>query len=282
MTCSKIRRNGGAVCSGGALTARDEEVFRSGARAGQGPLSPMTGSVLLAVSRLVRPLLAKRVYAMVRPSVLSICAVVSLLLGGCGTPLVGANPVPSTSSLEYARDVARPELELNADFERINVETEIQAPVASVTTWFADRGAAAFGSFLTGTDSVPGVASTESLSGAWSKPGDRRRVVFSDNNTALEEITDRKPQLLQYQVWNLTNRTGRYIQYAVSELEFMGNGQATRVRWTYSFRPKIWPDGYLIRPYVQNDFRRFMEVGLQAMRDKAVTDLAQKRSARSS
>ncbi|WP_157783738.1 SRPBCC family protein [Bradyrhizobium liaoningense] len=218
---------------------------------------------------------------MVRPNAFSICAVVSLVLSGCGTPLVGADPVPSTSSADHAGDVARPELELSADFEKISVETEIQAPLASVTTWFADRGAA-FGSFLTGTDSVPGVVSTESLSGAWSKPGDRRRVVFSDNNTALEEITDRKPQLLQYQIWNLTNRTGRYIRYAVSELEFMGNGQATRVRWTYSFRPKIWPDGYLIRPYVQNDFRKFMEVGLQAMRDKAVTDLAPKRSARSS
>ncbi|MBH5384891.1 SRPBCC family protein [Bradyrhizobium diversitatis] len=226
--------------------------------------------------------MVKRLYAMVRPSAFLICAVVSLVLSGCGTPLVGADPVPSTSNLDHAREAARPELERSADFEMISVETEIQAPLASVTTWFADRGAAAFGSFLTGTDSVPGVVSTESLSGAWSKPGDRRRVVFSDNNTALEEITDRKPQLLQYQIWNLTNRTGRYIRYAVSELEFIGNGQATRVRWTYSFRPKIWPDGYLIRPYVQNDFRKFMEVGLQAMRDKAVTDLAPKRSARSS
>jgi hypothetical protein len=226
--------------------------------------------------------MVKGLYAMVRPSAFSICAIVSLVLSGCGTPLVGADPVPSTSSLDHARDAARPELERSADFEKISVETEIQAPLASVTTWFADRGAAAFGSFLTGTDSVPGVVSTEPLSGAWSQPGDRRRVVFSDNNTALEEITDRKPQLLQYQIWNLTNRTGRYIRYAVSELEFMGNGQATRVRWTYSFRPKIWPDGYLIRPYVQNDFRKFMEVGLQAMRDKAVADLAPKRGARSS
>ncbi|MVT50740.1 hypothetical protein GPL17_09580 [Bradyrhizobium yuanmingense] len=219
---------------------------------------------------------------MIRRNAASICAIVSLALGGCGASLVGADPVPSAASLDQAHDVARPELERSADFEKVSVETEIQAPLAAVTTWFADRGAAAFGSFLTGTDNVPGVVSTELLSGGWSKPGDRRRVVFSDNNSALEEITDRKPQLLQYQIWNLTNRTGRYIRYAVSELEFIGNGQATRVRWTYSFRPKIWPDGYLIRTYVQNDFRRFMEVGLQAMRDKAVTDLAQKRSARSS
>ena len=217
-----------------------------------------------------------------RWSAVSICIVVSLALGGCGASFVGADPAPSTATLDHARDVARPELERSAEFEKISVETEIQAPLASVTTWFADRGAAAFGSFLTGTDNVPGVVSTESLSGGWSKPGDRRRVVFSDNNSALEEITNRNPQLLQYQIWNLTNRTGRYIRYAVSELEFIASGQATRVRWTYSFRPKIWPDGYLIRPYVQNDFRRFMEVGLQAMRDKALTDLAAKRSARSS
>lgn len=207
-----------------------------------------------------------------------IYAVVSLALTGCGTPLVGADPAQSTTS----RDVARPELERSADFETVSVETDIQAPLASVANWFADRGAPGFGSFLTGTDAVPGVISTELLIGNWSKPGDRRRIVFSDNNSALEEITERRPELLQYQIWNLTNRTGRYIRYALSELDFTSKGQATRVRWTYSFRPKIWSDGYLIRPYVQNDFRRFMEVGLGAMRDKAMTDIASKRSMRSS
>jgi len=225
---------------------------------------------------------ARRLSAMFSRSAFSIWAVVSLALGGCGAPLVGAAPMLAATSRDQARDVPRPEPEHSADLETVSVELDVQAPLASVTNWFANRGAAAFGSFLAGTDTVPGVVSTELLSGGWSKPGDRRRVVFSDNNSALEEITDRRPQFLQYQIWNLTNRTGRYITYALSELEFMDKGRATRVRWTYSFRPKIWPDGYLIRSYVQNDFRRFMEVGLAAMRDEAEADVVPKRSMRSS
>ena len=68
-----------------------------------------------------------------RRSAVSICAVVSLALGGCAASLVGADPVPSTASLDQAHDVARPELEPNVDFEKISVETEIPAPLAAVT-----------------------------------------------------------------------------------------------------------------------------------------------------
>ncbi|MCS3497723.1 hypothetical protein M2189_003319 [Bradyrhizobium japonicum] len=238
------------------------------------------GGASSAFSWCVRRHRTKTLSAMLSRSAFSIWAVVSPALSGCGTPLVGADPTLSATIGDQARDVPRPELERSADFETVSVETDVQAPLASVTSWFANRGAAAFGTFLAGTDTVPGVVSTELLSGGWGKPGDRRRVVFSDNNSALEEITDRRPQLLQYQIWNLTNRTGRYITYALSELELMGKGHVTRVRWTYSFRPKIWPDGYLIRSYVQNDFRRFMEVGLAAMRDQAEADVVPKRSMR--
>lgn len=207
----------------------------------------------------------------------------ALNLGGCGTSLVAVDPaLPTTIRDQAQREMARPVLERSGEFETVVAEIDIAAPLVSVTKWFGDHSGPAFSSLLAGTDTVPGVLLTEPLAGTWNKPGDRRRIVFADKSSALEEITNRKPDLLQYQIWNMTSNLGRYISYAISGLEFTGTGQATHVRWTYSFRPKAWPDGYLIRSYVQNDFRQFMESGLAAMRTKAAIDLAAKGNARSS
>lgn len=92
--------------------------------------------------------------------------------------------------------------------------------------------------------------------------------------TALEEITDLKPDLIEYEVWKLTSRTGRYITYAVSRMTFKEEGMLTRVRWSCSFRPLVPIDGWLIRSYVQNDFRQFMQAGLGAMQTAAISQAA--------
>jgi hypothetical protein len=197
-------------------------------------------------------------------------------LAGCGSRLIGADASFTPENRDQAqRQMPRPPIERDAPFETVTVQTDIEAPAAQVTGWFGDKGAAAFSSFG-GTIAVSGVSRIEALSGNWSKPGDRRRLVYADGSSAIEEITDRQPDLLRYEVWNATNDTGRYTSYALGEVEFTATGQTTHVRWTYSFRPKRWPDGWFIRSYVQDDFRQYMEGTLIDVRAAALTELAAK------
>lgn len=171
----------------------------------------------------------------------------------------------------------RPPVEHATSYESVTVETDLPVSLGAFSRWFTEIGASGFGSFMTGTSAVPGVVHSELLNGSWSKPGDRRRVVFADGNSSLEEIImERRPHVFRYEVWNLTNDTGRYITYALSEFEFSDSKQGTHIRWTYSFQPKLWPDGLFIQSFVRGDFRQFLGIALETMKMKASADLVRK------
>ena len=163
------------------------------------------------------------------------------------------------------------------------VEYDLPVPLDQFSKWFAEKGAPEFSVFLNGTSSlfplpslrsssstVPGAVRSDALIGSWRNVGDRRRVVFADGSSALEEITtDQLPQHFQYEVWNLTNDTGRYITYALSEFRFSASDRGTHIRWEYSFRPRGLPDGMFISRFVHEDVRKFMEAMLTAMQVQA-------------
>jgi hypothetical protein len=206
------------------------------------------------------------------------CGWLALCLSGCSMPPVGNDPALSlTQRDQEQRDMIRPEIALDAGYETVSVDTDLPISLPAFSRWFAETGAPRFGSFLVGTEAVPGVVRTEALRGVWNKPADRRRIVLADGNSGVEEIIiNDAPHLFRYEVWNLTNTIGRYTSYAIGEFEFSGNEQGTHIRWTYSFRPKVWPDGWFIRSFVHTDFRQFMESALAMMRARAITDLAPK------
>ncbi|MDO8421653.1 MAG: hypothetical protein Q7S99_05785 [Parvibaculum sp.] len=191
------------------------------------------------------------------------------------TTLVGVAPALSSAQRDQAqRDMPRPAVEADASYESVTVEADIPVPHEAFAHWFRTSGAPHLGTYLIGTPTVPGVARTEPLVGTWHGPGDRQRIVFIDGHSEVEEIIQSpQPQQFRYVAWNLTNRTGRYTTYAVGEFAFSGDQQNTRVQWTYSFRPKVWPDGLLIRTFVQTDYRDFMASALAAMRKQAISDL---------
>lgn len=191
------------------------------------------------------------------------------------TTLVGVNPTLSAAQRDQAqRDMPRPAVETNASYESVTVESDIPIPHDAFAQWFSKHGAPHPGTYPAGTTNVPGVTRIDPLIGTWQAPGDRRRVVFTDGHSAVEEIIQSpRPQQFRYVAWNLTNRTGRYTTYAVGEFAFSGTQQGTHVRWTYSFRPKVWPDGLLIRSFVQTEYREFMTSALAAMRQQAISDL---------
>jgi hypothetical protein len=211
----------------------------------------------------------------------SIAALTGLVIGlaGCSSA-PGSDASLTTAQRDQAqRETRRPPAGPDGSYETVIVDFDLPVPLDQFSKWFAQKGASEFSVFMTGTSShfplpslrssssaVPGAVRSDALIGSWKNIGDRRRVVFADGSSALEEITaDQLPQRFQYEVWNLTNDTGRYITYALSEFRFSGSDRSTHIRWEYSFSPKGLPDGWFISRFVHEDFRQFMEATLTAM-----------------
>ncbi|WP_213775829.1 SRPBCC family protein [Bradyrhizobium sp. dw_78] len=210
----------------------------------------------------------------------STAALICLAIGlvGCGSRFVGIDPALAPEQRDQAqRDARRPPIETDTRYETVTVESDLAIPLDRFVNWFTTIGAPQFASFMTGTPAVSGAARSDPLIGSWRKVGDRRRVVFADGKSEIEEITaDQKPELFQYEMWNLTNDMGRYITYGLADFSFAGRESGTHIRWTYSFRPLAWPDGWFISRVVHEDFRQFMETTLAAMQARALSDLARK------
>ena len=220
------------------------------------------------------------------PKSFSISALASLVIGlaGCGSAPVGSDPSLSTVQRDQMqRETTRPLAGPTEFYETVIVEFDLQVPLDQFAQWFVQKGAPEFSVFMTGNAShfplpslrssysgVPGAARSDALIGSWKTVGDRRRVIFADGTSALEEMTAvQLPRRFQYEVWNLTNDTGRYINYALSDFRFSGSDRGTHIRWEYSFRPEGLPDGWFISRFVHEDFRQFMEATLTAMGKQA-------------
>jgi hypothetical protein len=219
---------------------------------------------------------------------LSIVALTSPVIGlaGCSSVPIGDDPSLTTAQRDQAqREARRPPAGPNESYETVIVELDIPIPVDQFSKWFSETGASEFSVFMTGSSALIPIhlignvlptdaTRSDALIGSWRNAGDRRRVVFPDGTHALEEITvDQLPQRFQYEVWDVTNDTGRYVAYARSEFRFSERGQRTHISWEYSFRPKGLPDGWFISRFVHEDFRPFMEATLTAMQGRARADL---------
>ncbi len=93
---------------------------------------------------------------------------------------------------------------------------------------------------LTGYGLLPAVVATSGNTGSWSEPGSRRIVHLADGSTAREEVTryDR-PGHFAYRVSDPTFALRHLMDEARGEWWFDPvEGGGTRIRWTYSFRPR--------------------------------------------
>lgn len=105
-------------------------------------------------------------------------------LGGCSMwTEISSGSVPGASDQAPALH-PRPPIETNVEFETVAVEIEIPLRREVLKDWFDRTGAASFNKYLVGTAAVPGVARVEEIGGKWNRIGDRRRVVFADDNSS--------------------------------------------------------------------------------------------------
>src|SRR5258708_2810061 len=121
----------------------------------------------------------------------SAVVLVSLCVGlaGCSAPLVGIDSRLAPAQRDQSqREMPMPPLDRHPSYETATAIADVPVPLAAFSRWFAQTGVANFAAFLSGTARVPGVARTEALTSSWGKPSDRRRIVFADGSSAVEEI----------------------------------------------------------------------------------------------
>jgi hypothetical protein len=112
------------------------------------------------------------------------------------------------------------------------------------------------------TSTLPGVAGTHLLRGAWPEPGAVRVTCLTDGGSTEEQVLvnvrSGNTHHFRYEVWNYTTPQARAIVYAVGDfLETdLGDGR-TRVHWTYAFR--LRPDQFpgSLGPFGRMLFRKF-------------------------
>lgn len=197
-----------------------------------------------------------------------------VFLPSCAGP-VGVDPRLSFRERdELQRAMPRPPLDDGSRHESVTAEVMLAIPRSDLSAWFDREGKNAWSESRAATRAIAGVVRTEVLTGAFTQLGDRRRIVYSDGNTAVEELVAGGPETIaRYEVWNDTRSIARYWRYATGELVLADHGSGTQLRWTCRFRPKGWPDGYLISDHVHRDYRAFMQASLERVASRATAEL---------
>jgi hypothetical protein len=202
-------------------------------------------------------------------------AALAMALSACAPPLVGVEPrLSSDERDERQRAMPRPSLEAEDAYESVAREIDVPVPFTALSAWLQSSEIRGLQSFSVGTVRVARLERVEALTGTWSRVGDRRRAVFADGNTAVQELVYVGPDGVEYVEWNLTNDAGRYLRHVRHRVALTALGASTRVRWVSAFRPRPFPDGLLIRSYVRDDYTDYLRATLTAMRQRAVVDFA--------
>ena len=91
---------------------------------------------------------------------------------------------------------------------------------------------------------LPAVTGVSEQTGPWNHPGEQRTVHLSDGGRFREEITRyARPEepgsrgWFDYRVTQYTKLLGRLVSDAHASWLYEPVGEATRIRWTYGFRP---------------------------------------------
>jgi hypothetical protein len=117
------------------------------------------------------------------------------------------------------------------------LEQRIDVPFARFTAW---HRTASLEKLLKGNDELPGVTGTKPLNDIpFREVGSRRLVCLTDGGSAVEQILlDQPPSTFAYVVWAYTTPQAAAIEYGYGQFWFRPDGEATMVRWQYSFKLK--------------------------------------------
>jgi len=203
---------------------------------------------------------------------------IALLPGLLVSPLASGGAAPSCAPPPRFAPAPVPTVDVHAYAQLTYTVTDtVHLPLAAFQRWF---DAAPLETLLPGTHDIPAVTGTRQLGGlAFPAVGAARYVCLADGSAAVEQIIDVQPERrFEYVVWNYTLAAARALKYGHGLFEFASLGDATEVRWTYSFEldgrrmpGRLGAVGRWLfrRSFLVPKFQPFMHAGMRAIRSGA-------------
>lgn len=97
---------------------------------------------------------------------------------------------------------------------------------------------------------LPAVVEVRNQTGSWDTAGRSRMLMLSDGGHVIETITDaNSPAYFGYELSDFQKLFGALVDHARAEWRFIGEGEGTSIRWTYTFFAKPGR-GWMVRMIV--------------------------------
>lgn len=107
---------------------------------------------------------------------------------------------------------------------------------------------------------IPAVEGSTIHHGNWVTPGSYRTVHFANGDTLREELTSfDRPAYFAYTVSQFSGFLRRLATHGTGQWWFRANGDQTEVTWTYTFYARSKSRRFLLRPFINHDFRTYMK-----------------------
>lgn len=157
------------------------------------------------------------------------------------------------------------------------VERQIQVPVGQFQVWV---NSVALDSLLRGTKDIPRVVGTVEFGGiSFPSVGARRYVCLADGNSAVEQVVAFKENsYFAYKVFAYTLPQAQAVEYGYGEFFMTPEGNATQLRWRYSFSlkkdrfPGSWGalGRFLFRTtFLNTKYASFMNSAIETIKSEA-------------
>jgi len=131
---------------------------------------------------------------------------------------------------------------------------------------------------LTDAAGLPGISTTTETTGPWDVPGSKRLIHLTDNNTVREEVTDvDKPSFFAYRVWDFSHPIRFLAKGAGGQWWYTDEGNATHVKWTYTFDARTIFAYPILWPFIKVFWRKYMENAIEGTRKLAEKELGESR-----
>jgi hypothetical protein len=123
---------------------------------------------------------------------------------------------------------------------------------------------------------LPAVVEVRHQSGSWDTPGRTRKLLLSDGGHVVETITDAdSPTYFAYELSEFQKLFGKLVAGARAEWHFEGVAGGTRIRWTYTFRPRAgrgWVVAAIVRLFWAPYMRRVLPSVVAAVESRSGLD----------
>jgi carbon monoxide dehydrogenase subunit G len=113
---------------------------------------------------------------------------------------------------------------------------------------------------------IPGVKSVDGQTGAWSAPGQTRRLLLTDGARAEETLIAIDSSGYRYRIDKFTGPFSHIVKEANARFEVAPRGEGSTLAWTYEFQPKGGLSAAILSFLVDSQWNAFMDAALERLK----------------